>query len=314
MDSNSVIVTMYFNLRELQDVSKATRPIEFYLKTGRGTLQLDYPMIIFCDVVTLPLIKQIRDELIGENNKTIYLVKPLAEYELYKLNWPIIQRYRQRKNRNPEDRNTTSYYLTCMFKILALKIAHERNDFNASHYFWIDFGCSHIAHKNTMKLDAIRMLESPRPKVGALYIRHWSKGELKNLESTVESGSCGMAGTVFSVQKQYVERLYSAMMAIFFEMMTKEIGHTDEQVMTVCCHKYPELFSLYFGDYYSVISNYHEVINDWHCVKTAFIIPAIQDGDMMLANQAITALVNSYESGHLDIPHYEITAVTTLLK
>jgi len=308
----SVIVTMYFNLRELADVSRATRPIEFYLKAGQGTLQLDYPMVIFCDATTRPLIQRLRDELIGPNSKTIYIEKPLAEYDLYKINWPIIRENRIRRKRNPEDRNTCSYYLTCMFKIQAMKIAEARDDFAGTHYFWVDFGCSHIAHSKTMKVDAIRMLESPKSKVAALLIRYWTHAERENLIETVEQGTCGMAGTVFSIEKAYVARFYSAMLSVFYELLFKEAGHTDEQVMTICYYRWPELFNLCYGDYYSVISNYHDVINDWHTTHYHVIDTALRDNNRNEAKKAARAIEHSVTNGRLSIADDDLSFIKSL--
>ena len=314
METKSVIVTMYFNLRKLKDVSKGTRPPEFYMTAGKGTLQMDYPMVIFCDNDTYPFIKTIRDELIGINDKTIYIIKPLEEYEFYKMNWPIINNFRKRGTRNPEDRNTTSYYLICMFKTIALKLAHTRNDFDGSHYIWMDFGCSHIVYNRTLKDDAIRMIEFPRSKITVMYIRFWTKNDQKNIYNTIESGQCGIAGTVFTVESNYIDRFYSSMMALFYDVLSQEKGHTDEQIMTYCFYKWPNLFNIYYGDYYSVISNYHHVRNDWHLIKYALINPAITDGSKILAKGAINAILDGYEAGVLSIHHSEITELRNQLE
>ena len=159
MGSKSVIVTIYFNLKELPDNTSGTRAPEFYMKAGRGTLQMDYPMVVFCDTTTRPLIQSIRDELIGPNDKTVYIERSITDYDFYRINWPIVRDNRKRRNKDSVGRNTASYYLLTTFKILALKIAEERNDFQGTHYFWIDFGCSHIVYNNTLKVDAIKMLE-----------------------------------------------------------------------------------------------------------------------------------------------------------
>ena len=304
------IVTMYFNLKELPDTSKETRPIEFYLKNGRGTLQMPYPMVLFCDSVTRPLLQSLRDELVNPYEvPTIYIERPLNDYDFYKMNWSVITNNRKSSTyyKNSGDRNTVSYLLVCMFKIIAIQTASQRNDFGSYHYFWMDFGCSHVA-KNDMYESAIKMLEKPNPKVSVLYIHYRSKQELQDMENVVNRGTCGMAGTVFSAQKEYITPFCSYMWSTFYEMVARGVGHTDEQVFTYCYDRHPELFTIYFGDYYSVIRNYHHVCQDWHTIKYCFIQKAQQSGRNDLAQAAVKAILDGYDKGQSDFPESEVAA------
>lgn len=302
------IVTMYFNLKELPDTSKETRSIEFYLKNGRGTLQLPYPMVLFCDSVTKPLLKSLRDELVDPNEApTIYIERNLNDYDFYKMCWPLITENRKKSNyyKNPGDRNTVSYLLVCMFKIIAIQIASQRNDYGSCHYFWMDFGCSHIA-KNNMYDASIKMLENPNPKISLLYVNYRCNKTLIDMYNVVNSGTCGMAGTVFSAQKDYITPFCSYMWSIFYEMIARGVGHTDEQVFTYCYDRHPELFTIYFGDYYSVITNYHYVCQDWHTIKWCFIQKAQQAGRHDLAQAAAKSILEGWEKKQSDFPDSEV--------
>jgi len=304
------IVTMYFNLKELPDTSKETRSIEFYLKNGRGTLQMPYPMVLFCDSVTRPLLQSLRDELVNPDEvPTIYIERPLNDYDFYKMNWAVITENRKKSTyyKNAGDRNTVSYLLVCMFKIIAIQTASQRNDFGSYHYFWMDFGCSHVA-KNDMYESTIKMLEKPNPKVSVLYINYRGKQELQDMENVVNRGTCGMAGTVFSAQKEYITPFCSYMWSTFYEMVARGVGHTDEQVFTYCYDRQPQLFTIYFGDYYSVIRNYHYVCQDWHTIKYCFIQKAQVCGRTDLAQAAIKAILDGYDKGQSDFPESEVAA------
>lgn len=308
------IVTMYFNLKELPDTSKETRPIEFYLKNGRGTLQMPYPMVLFCDSVTRPLLQSLRDELVNPDEvPTIYIERPLNDYDFYKMNWSVITENRKKSTyyKNAGDRNTVSYLLVCMFKIIAIQTASQRNDFGSYHYFWMDFGCSHVA-KNDMYESAIKMLEKPNPKVSVLYINYRGKQELQDMENVVNRGTCGMAGTVFSAQKEYITPFCSYMWSTFYEMVARGVGHTDEQVFTYCYDRQPQLFTIYFGDYYSVIRNYHHVCQDWHTIKYCFIQKAQLCGRNDLAQAAVKAILDGYDKGQSDFPESEVAAFRVL--
>jgi hypothetical protein len=271
---------------------------------------MPYPMVLFCDSVTRPLLQSLRDELVNPDEvPTIYIERPLNDYDFYKMNWSVITNNRKSSTyyKNAGDRNTVSYLLVCMFKIIAIQTASQRNDFGSYHYFWMDFGCSHVA-KNDMYESAIKMLEKPNPKVSVLYIHYRSKQELQDMENVVNRGTCGMAGTVFSAQKEYITPFCSYMWSTFYEMVARGVGHTDEQVFTYCYDRQPQLFTIYFGDYYSVIRNYHHVCQDWHTIKYCFIQKAQQSGRNDLAQAAVKAILDGYDKGQSDFPESEVAA------
>jgi hypothetical protein len=296
----SVVVTEFFNLSELKDTSKGTRPREFYMQNGKGTIQLECPMIIFCDADTRPMIQEIREDAADPTKyPTVYIEKNIAEYDHYKLNWELVNENRLRSSYYKDGgRNTTSYFLTTSFKFVALRIAEERNDFDATHYFWIDFGIQHVVKTDVSKLTHL-MLENPHPKIGALYIHYRSKEDLNNMEWVCNQGTCGMAGGVFSVEKHLVRTLYTLAMSIFYEQMNKGVGHADEQIFTYCYNRRPDLFTLYYGDYYSLICNYHTVKKDWYTIKECFIKRTVGSCRRDLAVTAARKVLESVEKGDL---------------
>ena len=287
----SVIVTEFFNLSHLKDTSAGTRPREFYMQNGRGTIQLPYPMVIFCDADTKPMIQQIREEV--TKAPTAYVEKNIAEYDHYRLNWQLVQNNRDRSSYYKDGgRNTASYFLTTSFKFVALKIADERNDFDATHYFWIDFGIQHVIGES-IRTDTKAMLEEPHPKIAACYINYRSNEDLKNMEWVCNGGLCGMAGGVFSVERPYVTQLYATALSVFYEMISRGVGHADEQIFTYCYGRRPELFTLYYGDYYSLICNYHTIKRDWWIIKECFFKKTIHSCRRDLAITAAKKALHS---------------------
>ena len=283
----TTIVTMFYNLKGLKDASNSTRPLDFYLKNGLPTLNLKYPMVVFCDNETIGYIKSVRDPLANEY-PTEYIVKPLVEYDFYAYNFDIIEHNRKNCSQynTPGQRNTTSYFLITTFKCIALLIAKQRNFFNTQYYAWVDLGCNHVL-KNVEEC-APAMLDNPKPKIAACYIHYRSKEELADLASFFQHGGpCGMAATVFTAEATYIERFYNAMMEIFNEQLCKMTGHSDEQIMTYCYDRYPELFTIYNGDYYSILTNYHEPKADLYSIKVCFIYNAMNCRRFDLAKEAI---------------------------
>ena len=206
--------------------------------------------------------------------------------------------------KDPSSRLTASYLLTQMFKTIALKIAKDRNDFNSSYFIWVDFGASHILG-SSLTDDVNKIIAEPREKITLMCICYRYESEMNNIVEFCNKGQCGMAGTVFSAEKSYIDKFYSCMLSAFYEQLGKGVGHCDEQVLTHCYSRYPELFCLYYGDYYSAAMNYHYVKRDYYTVKYYFIRNALHDGCKKIAQEAALNVKESINKGLLDIPSEE---------
>lgn len=304
---------MFFDLSKLKDTNPATRTMDFYLEKGVGTLQLNYPMIIFCDSTTKPLIKELRDRLVDHRiTPTIYIERNISEYDFYIHNLDIIKNNRLtvQNYQSADQRNTPSYCITTMFKLLALQIANLRDDFNASHYAWIDFGCSHVIERfkasniptgQDMRQSCTKMLDNPRDKVSILYIHYRGSEEMRNMNHFINSGPCCMAATAFTVQKEYVSKFYNAALSIFHEQLLNGCCHSEEGVMAYCFDRYPELFNIYYGDYYSVTKNYHYITQDYDCIKYHFIFNCLKKNRIDLAKDAALKVLDSVNQGILNL-------------
>jgi hypothetical protein len=262
---STCIVTMFYNL------NTRARPLEFYLQHGRPTLEIDCPMVVFCDAETRPLLAGIRGY-----RETLYVEKSIFDYEHVRAWLPIV-----RKNRSvsahysaPDQRNTPEYMMVTSFKPLALYLAKQIRP--AKYYMWLDMGASHVARNFTPSI--YRILEAPRPKIACCYIHYRPKEELYPMIRFLENGGpCGVAATLFTVEADYVERFYTAMFSVLYEQITEGVGHNEEQAMVYVHDKHPEWFDLYFGDYGSTAVNYHRVLEDQYAVNTYFIPRAPAD-------------------------------------
>ena len=264
-DSKSTIVSTFFNLKKLPDSTDSVRPLEFYLEHGKKTLELPYPMVLFCDEETRPLLEKIRGEL-----PTTYIEKNITEYDYFKELYPKVVENRK-VIPSPDPRNTSSYFLTSLFKILALNLAKEGNHYpDTSHYFWIDLGGSHVMRGFP---DAVhKILDNPRSKISCGYIHYRSDSELYPMKEFMKNGGkCCIGSGCFSIETSYVERFYEDIFQILNEQISLGVGHAEEQCIVYSYSKNPEWFNLYFADYYSLVTNYHETIEDIQCVQNNFI-------------------------------------------
>ena len=276
----STIVTMFFNLKKLPDATTSVRPIEFYLEHGKKTLELSHSMVVFCDEETHPLIKKIRGR-----KPTTYVVKNITDYDYFKELYPRVVENRK-VIPSHDSRNTSSYFLLCMFKIYAIHISKQNNYYpNTSHYFWVDFGGSHVMRG----FDKIcNVLDNPRPRIACGYIHYRSDSELNNAKHFVmqQNNTC-IGGGFFSVEASYVDRFFNNIIDILNEQISMGIGYSDQQCIVYSYSRHPTWYTIYFADYYSLITNYHRTIEDIQCVIHNFINNARRSGRMDLVELAI---------------------------
>lgn len=310
--TGSVAVTMFFNIKKYSDNKSSVRDSDFYKINCNTTLSIKNPLVVLCDKESQIWIKEIRERL--SDSPTYYIVKDLNEYDHYKDNYSIILKNRKDSKvyNDSKNRANPSYFLLMMIKFIAIKKAHDIYK-NASHYFWIDFACQHIAWEAKQRIDSI--LINPNPKVSALYIHYRSSSELHNMEEFLKDrGLSGIAATVFSVENKYVDVFYTRCFSIFYEMISRGVGHSDEQILTYLYDRFPDMFMLYYGDYYSVISNYKYIIRDYNAIRSYFIKNAINANRKDLIKELLKVLTESYNSGYGDIDKSDLLFLNNYLK
>ena len=205
-----------------------------------------------------------------------------------------------------------------MFKIIALNIAKENNFFNTDYYAWIDFGGSHIMKDfNTY---AIKMLDNPNPKISFCYIHYRTREEMYTLLNTI-GGFCGIAATSFTLDHHYIKAFYINIFKLFYELLNNSIGHAEEQIFTLFYDRHPELCNIYYGDYYSILKNYHEPIDDFNCIIHNYIKETITKGRKDLALSCAISIMNTInnnnnrtQTNYINIDKHQIEYLETIIK
>lgn len=307
-----VAVTFFFNIKKLPDATTTVRPVEFYLEKCKPTMSAKCEMVIFCDSEYKPLIEEIRNEY-APGWKTHYIEKNITEYDFFKLNYPIVKANRSNSAHYnlPNERNTPSACITYCFKFPALQIAAQIVP-DATHYLWLDFGCSHIARNAYEGID--NMIKNPRSKIGMCYIHYRPHNALANVTSYLQNGNpCSVAATVFTVDRESISTLYTRIMSIFYEMLSKGVGHNCEALLAYMYDRYPDMFSLYYGDYGSCIQNYVDLKEDYHAIRWFFIQQAINSGQHEFAKCAARQVLQSVSKNLINISTNEIDFLNNLI-
>jgi hypothetical protein len=102
-------------------------------------------------------------------------------------------------------------------------------------------------------------------------------------------------------------------MSIFYEHLSKGVGHSDEAIFTYMYDRFPDMFTLRFGDYYSVLSNYTNIKEDYPAIRNFFINEAIRAGRMDLAKVAAQEVIFSVENNLLEIDSSELSFLRKLI-
>jgi hypothetical protein len=313
----TVAVTFFFNLKDLPDSTGGVRDIDFYLEHGKTVLSIKSLLVIFCDEVTQPKLKALRDQLNPELNPedTIYIVKNITEYDIYKLNHQIITENRKKSKgyKDPNERNTPSYFITTVFKFIAIKIVKDiTQDQNFIHFAWIDFGCAHVVDRAAEFIP--KMLESPNTKFSCLYIHYRPHNLIDNMEKYLEYyNPCSLAAGVWTIEKDIVDLFYTRFMSIFYEQISRGVGHSEESVLVYMYDRYPEMFTLNYGDYYSLLTNYHNVVRDYHSIKNYFILETLRNNRLDLAQNCVKRALVSVENRTLELPKEEIDFLNSII-
>jgi hypothetical protein len=80
------------------------------------------------------------------------------------------------------------------------------------------------------------------------------------------------------VENDYVERLNNLFMKVLrWQVVEEAVGHSDSQCFVYVYDSNPEVFNLFFGDYYSVVENYHRSVGDHDSIRRHFIEKAQAD-------------------------------------
>ena len=157
------------------------------------------------------------------------------------------------------------------------------------------------------------MLLKPNPKVCCMYIHYRHKTEVAYMETYLAGGNpCALAATIFSVENSLVNAFYTRGLSIFYEMLSRGVGHNEEAVLMYLYDRFPDMFTLYYGDYYSTASNYHFVCRDYGAIKAFFLQNAVRHGRTDLARTCASYILESVRGGFLTLPAEELAYLSAI--
>lgn len=248
-DRNWTVVTAYFDLTAMPDASSEikARNFQYYIENAMTTLSVEQNLVVFCEPQYAELIQSKRPTWLQSRTKIV--VMDFRQFPLY----AYYQKLKQNRLKNPphDPRNTISYYLFCMARYAMLKQVIAENPFKSTHFAWLNFCIERMGWKNSKYLNHV--FKENRDGISTCYIDYQPP---TNTELVVRHGWCTFCSGFFTGDLKSMNVFCQAMEEKFKYFVEKGLGHADEQLINAVYHDDPDLFSVYYGDYQQMITNY----------------------------------------------------------
>jgi hypothetical protein len=249
------VVTSYFNMSRIPDSpnSMKTRNGKEFLKDAAMTMGLEQNLVVYCDYESVKILKAMRPAHL--ESKTKYITIEFSRLDSYTKYYQKIADVRNKTKYNVDIENTASYYLLCMTKYDLLLKTMINNPFNSTHFAWCDITIETKCWKNGIIFPKI--WKEFRDKLSVCYIDYQPRSlAINNVKEYYRWGRCSMANGFFTGNKINMVSFCNEMIKAFEDMLSQDVGHTDEQLISIVYFRRPEIFEFYYGDYTEIIMNY----------------------------------------------------------
>jgi hypothetical protein len=292
-------VTAYFDLTRMPDASDEIRARDrrHYFESARATLALDQPMVIYCEADSVQILKTLRPQHL--HDKTKYIEINFEELPLTKYREAILENRKTHPTKDP--RNTASYYLLCMARYALIKRTITENPFGSTHFAWLNICIERMGYKNVAHLEDV-FLGTPRDGVSTAYIDYIPYKDTQNpAEYFKNGGRCSLCSGFFTGRADKFYSFCNLIEEQFKKYLDTGYGHADEQLFSPVYFENRELFELYYGDYFQMITNYRYVYENPDITRNLVIPKSAAAGDSATCKHACEFLLSSHRHGAIQL-------------
>lgn len=271
------VVTMLFNIGNF-------RTNDWYIDHGKnGILNITYPLVIFTSSDLAGPIRQIREDK-GLSHLTTIFVTTLGSSYYYEDLDKITKLQDIYKISNINLVKDTPIYVTLNnSKNYFMELAINNNYHESSHYIWMDFGISYTANNfDSYKINLINIPD----KVRFMLISPYNGSNMKEYYKTIYHN---VAGSLFSGKAENLLEYCKIYRKTYSRILEEDWYQLDEAVMSIILHEHPNLFSIYVGDYASLITNYSN-FNDCFVVSFTALQSCLDMRNYSLTNKILDYL------------------------
>lgn len=267
------IVTALYDIRSKEPEDDGPRKINDYIALGRSMLDIDLPMIIFTDDMTVyKETERYRTEK-DLHEKTMIVQVPFEETFFYKDLDLLKQRMEEYTlfNRNPA-KDTPLYVLVNNNKFDFLERAMAQNPFGSDFFFWMDYGIQHCAKASPADWASVAnewpaYIRQDRTHIHQLRIHPTKKDDAQTWKDYFHTIYHHIGGSCFGGYRDCVLE-YSRLFKEQWDTMLHKEGwwQLDEAIMTIITETWPEKFRFWYGDYDGLITNFITSKRSWHLI------------------------------------------------
>jgi hypothetical protein len=248
------LVTCLFDLERRE--RRGRRPGDFYFQHGRWLLAQPLPLVVFVDPELAPFVHQQRAAL-GLLDRTCIKPVSLESLPLYSTamaaeSWPTIG------NGDPL-KSTALHQLVEWSKFEFLRRVIGLNPFEQAFFAWVDFGIAHVAKPP-------KRFPHPTAGVALLQMKAVAVAEAADRRRFLAFERGHLAA---GLMRGNVENLLALADAFDLELaaaLGERIRPNEQMVLARMAAFQPELFSFYYGDYPSILSNWDYIRGDLETV------------------------------------------------
>lgn len=249
------VVTAFFDLTKRPDANEHIRKRDshHYLDHAAMTMAIDQPLVLYCDPEMIDQFRSMRP--VHLLKQTRFIPIEFDDLDFVRRYYDRVVAARKTTGYNADPRNTPSYYLFCMIRYELLMRTMSDNPFDATHFAWCNICIERMNWRNMIFFPSI--WQEFRQKFSTCYIDYQPESlVIENPKIYYQYGRCGMCSGFFTGSRSYMLRVCEEMVRAFVDMLEMNLGHADEQLLSIVYFRHPSLFQFYIGDYQEMIVNY----------------------------------------------------------
>ena len=244
MKNNVTCVSGLFNINREKEGDG--RKWDEYIEWFKKTLQLNVPMVIFCEEDTYDKIKDIRKKnyltkIIIIKRDDIYYLK--YEEQVKKI-VKDINFLKKIKNTDRLEVKHPIYNLLIMNKIKWLKKVSDENYFNSEIFMWVDAGCSRFFKNFNLNNEWPNFKKIEKNKLNIQIKKTLFNVKLENLIYETDHFT---TATIFGGGKEIIEFFEKEIYNEFKHMISKNCINNEQIIIAVLYKKYNNKFNIFLN-------------------------------------------------------------------
>jgi hypothetical protein len=178
------------------------------------------------------------------------------------------------------------------------------NPFGSTHFSLLNICIERMGYKNVAHLEEV-FSGPPRDKVSTVYIDYLSEAIIADPKEYYRFGRCSLCSGFFTGSAKNMSLFATKIIEKFMYYLELGYGHADEQLYSPVYFENRDLFELYYGDYFDMITNYRGLYENKK-MPLQYVMPkSAAAGDWLTCYNVSKWLMQSKKGGLTDTEYNE---------